>query len=99
MARKTRYENGVSIKAKGPESADIYIYEDVGESWWRWFGEANWPPIGKRFGNVLTINVRLNSYVATCSRVWRLPAARPRPRHRGVAHRRDRGVDRLGDRD
>ena len=24
---------GYSIKAKSPASADIYIYEDVGESW------------------------------------------------------------------
>ena len=53
---------GYSIKAKAPDSADIYIYEDVGESWFGGVSAKQFASDLQALGNVSTINVRLNSY-------------------------------------
>lgn len=53
---------GYSIKAKGPASADIYIYEDVGESWFGGVSAKQFASDLRALGSVSTINVRLNSY-------------------------------------
>ena len=53
---------GYSIKAKGPAVAEIYIYEDVGESWFGGVSAKQFAADLQALGAVSTINVRLNSY-------------------------------------
>ena len=53
---------GYSIKAKAPDVAEIYIYEDVGESWFGGVSAKQFATDLQALGAVSTINVRLNSY-------------------------------------
>ena len=53
---------GYSIKAEGPASADIYIYEDVGESWFGGVSAKQFASDLQALSGVTTLNVRLNSY-------------------------------------
>jgi ATP-dependent Clp protease, protease subunit len=53
---------GYSIKAKGPATAEVYIYEDVGESWFGGVPAKQFAADLQALGAVSTINVRLNSY-------------------------------------
>lgn len=52
---------GYSIKAKGNASAEIYIYEDVGEGWFGGVSAKQFAIDLKALGNVQTIDVRINS--------------------------------------
>jgi ATP-dependent Clp protease protease subunit len=52
---------GYSIKAKGSSSAEIYIYEDVGDSWYGGVSAGQFAKDLKALGPVDTIDVRINS--------------------------------------
>lgn len=52
---------GYSIKAKGNASAEIYIYEDVGEGWFGGVSAKQFAMDLKGLGSVQTIDVRINS--------------------------------------
>ncbi len=52
---------GYSIKAKGSSSAEIYIYEDVGDSWYGGVTAAQFAKDLRALGSVDTIDVRINS--------------------------------------
>lgn len=52
---------GYSIKAKGNASAEIYIYEDVGEGWFGGVTAKQFAMDLRALGNVQTIDVRINS--------------------------------------
>lgn len=52
---------GYSMKAQGPE-ADVYIYEDVGESWFGGVSAKTFADDLRALGKVETINLHINSY-------------------------------------
>lgn len=52
---------GYSIKAKANASAEIYIYEDVGESWFGGVTAKQFAADLRALGSVQTIDVRINS--------------------------------------
>lgn len=52
---------GYSVKAKGNASAEIYIYEDVGEGWFGGVTAKQFAADLKALGSVQTIDVRINS--------------------------------------
>lgn len=52
---------GYNIVAKGDTSADIYIYEDVGESWWGGVTALQFAKDLKGLGPINTLDVRINS--------------------------------------
>lgn len=53
---------GISFKAKGKTSAEILIYEDVGEGWFGGISAKTFADNLKGLGDVKTIDVRINSY-------------------------------------
>lgn len=53
---------GFSVKAKANASAEIYIYEDVGESWFGGVTAKDFAQELKGLGKVETIDLRINSY-------------------------------------
>lgn len=52
---------GYSLKAKADSSAEIYIYEDVGESWWGGVTAGQFAQDLKALGAVTTIDLHINS--------------------------------------
>jgi len=53
---------GFSIRAKANQSAEILIYEDVGEGWFGGISAKAFAKELKSLGTVKTIDVRINSY-------------------------------------
>lgn len=53
---------GYSIRAAAKGEAEIFIYEDVGESWFGGVSAKQFATDLRGLGNVTTINLRLNSY-------------------------------------
>lgn len=53
---------GFQIKAKANQEADIYIYEDVGDSWFGGVTAKQFADDLKAVGAVTKINLRINSY-------------------------------------
>ncbi|MGQ3051094.1 MAG: head maturation protease, ClpP-related [Roseateles sp.] len=53
---------GFSIKAKANKTAEILIYEDVGEGWFGGVSAKQFALELKALGDVTTIDVRINSY-------------------------------------
>jgi len=53
---------GYSIRAKAKGEAEIFIYEDVGESWFGGVSARQFATDLRALGDVATINVRLNSF-------------------------------------
>lgn len=52
---------GYNVKAKGNASAEIYIYEDVGEGWYGGVTAKQFAKDLKDLGSVANIDVRINS--------------------------------------
>lgn len=52
---------GYSIKARANASAEIYIYEDVGEGWFGGVSAKQFATDLKALGDISTIDVRINS--------------------------------------
>src|SRR6478609_6695251 len=52
---------GYSIKAKGTTAGEIYIYEDVGDSWFGGVTAKQFAADLKELGPVQTLDVRINS--------------------------------------
>jgi ATP-dependent Clp protease, protease subunit len=53
---------GYRIHAKGKGEADIFIYEDVGDSWFGGVSARQFTSDLRGLGDVDTLNVRINSY-------------------------------------
>lgn len=53
---------GYRIQAKAKGEAEIFIYEDVGESWFGGVSARQFATDLRALGDVATINLRLNSY-------------------------------------
>lgn len=53
---------GYQMLAKANAAAEIYIYEDVGESWWGGVTASQFAADLKALGDVRTIDLRINSY-------------------------------------
>lgn len=54
--------HGYSMRAKADSSAEIYIYEDVGEGWFGGVSAKQFAEDLKALGKVGTIDLRINSY-------------------------------------
>lgn len=54
--------NGYSIRARGNASAEIYIYEDVGEGWFGGVSAKQFAVDLKALGAIQNIDLRINSY-------------------------------------
>lgn len=54
--------SGYRMQARGAASAEIYIYEDVGESWFGGVTAKQFAEDLRALGAVSTIDVRINSY-------------------------------------
>jgi len=53
---------GYAVKARADQSAEILIYEDVGQGWFGGVSAKQFAADLKALGNVKTIDVRINSY-------------------------------------